>query len=144
MSAVTYTPQNNPHYYLNWQGQVIGPSGSIVNATAMRQAQEDSGKAMPSIRTSLTNFESSATSGKGTPDTLLPATSITLHAAVTVEGEVGREYGIQFKSNLGDTNQWQGLANVLLTTPRQVWYDPEPATSPQRSYRVVAGPISIP
>ncbi len=144
VSAVTYTPQNNPHYYLNWQGQVIGPSAAVVDATAAGQ-EGASARAWPALRTSLvTNLESTATSRRGRPDVFLPSTSVALHAAVTVEGEVGREYGIQFRTDLGDTNQWRGLANLLLCTPRSVWYDPEPATGPQRYYRVVPGPISIP
>ena len=142
VSAVTYTPQNNPHYYLHWRGQVIGPSGGTANETALRQAQDSFGRVLPSVRSSLvTNLEGTATSQKST---VLPATSIALHVAVTVEGEVGSQYGIQFKTNLSDTNRWQGVANVLLSTPKQVWYDPEPATNPQRNYRVVPGPISIP
>ena len=100
---------------------------------------------LPSFRTSLvTNLEDNITSGSAISGTVLPSTSIALHAAVTVEGEIGHLYGIQRSTNPGGSNYWRGVANVLLSTPKQVWYDPEPAFDPQRYYRVVPGPISIP
>jgi hypothetical protein len=76
--------------------------------------------------------------------TRLPAADVALHAGVTVEGSIGSQYGIQYTTALNGTNGWRGLANVILRTPKQIWYDPEPAFNPQRYYRIVPGPISIP
>ena len=70
--------------------------------------------------------------------------SIALYAGVTIDGVPGQTYGIQSTSTLSDTNSWVGRANITLTTPTAVWYDPQPASFPQRYYRVVPGPITIP
>jgi len=45
---------------------------------------------------------------------------------------------------LSNTNGWQGMANVTLGTPAELWFDVQPASQPQRYYRVVPGPISVP
>ena len=144
-SAVTYTPQNNPHYYVSWLGQVVGPSAGVADGAPVSSTGNDTRKVFRAVRTLLvTNLNASATSEKATPGTALPAASIALHAGVTIEGEVGLQYGIQHTTDLSDANAWRGLANITLTTPRQVWYDPQPALDPQRYYRVVPGPVSIP
>ncbi len=70
--------------------------------------------------------------------------SMSLYAGVTIDRVVGQTYGIQFTTNLSKTNSWRGLTNLTLTTPKQVWYDPQPATPPPRFFRVVPGPISVP
>ena len=77
--------------------------------------------------------------------TMNPAgVSIALHAAITVEGVVGLTYGIQYSTDLSDANSWRGLVNFTLNSPSELWFDLQPATQPQRYYRVVPGPISIP
>jgi hypothetical protein len=70
--------------------------------------------------------------------------SLALYAGVTIDGVVGLTYGIQFSTNLSNTNSWQGLVNVTLSVPTELWFDVQPASQPQRYYRVVPGPISIP
>jgi hypothetical protein len=77
--------------------------------------------------------------------TINPAgVSLALYPGITVAGVAGFTYGIQYNTNLGNTNGWQGITNVTLVTPTQIWYDSLPATQGQRFYRVVPGPISIP
>jgi hypothetical protein len=77
--------------------------------------------------------------------TMNPAgVSIALYAGVTIDGVVGLTYGIQYTPDLANTNSWRGLANVVLSAPTQLWFDVEPASRPQRFYRVVPGPIPIP
>jgi hypothetical protein len=77
--------------------------------------------------------------------TMNPAgVSIALYSGVTISGVVGLTYGIQYNTNLSNTNGWLGIANVALGAPTQLWFDVEPARQPQRYYRVVPGPISIP
>ncbi len=73
-----------------------------------------------------------------------PAMSIALNPGVTINGAIGLTYGIQFTTDLGNTNSWQGLTNVILNTSPQTWYDPQPAALPTRYYRILRGPISIP
>jgi hypothetical protein len=144
-SAVTYAPQNDPHYYVGWRGQMLGPSTSVADAAAAVLTGTDPKRLLPDVRSVLViGPGSSTTNQSSTLAGLLPAASIALHAGVTVEGVVGFEYGIQFSSDLTEPKRWHGLANVILTAPKQVWYDPQPALNPQRYYRIVPGPISIP
>jgi hypothetical protein len=70
--------------------------------------------------------------------------SIALYAGVKIEGTVGQTYGIRYTTDLSQSNSWQGLTNVTLSTASQVWYDPQPAALPQRYFRVVGGPIAVP
>ena len=72
------------------------------------------------------------------------STEIALYAGVKVSGMVGLTYGIQATANLADTNSWQGMGNITLIAPVQVWYDSQPATQPRRYYRAVPGPIPVP
>jgi hypothetical protein len=67
--------------------------------------------------------------------------SIATYAGVTIDGVVGKTYGIQYSTNLNMTNLWFGLTNVSLTNPVQLWLDLEPIGINQRYYQVVPGPI---
>ena len=67
-----------------------------------------------------------------------------LYSGITIEGVVGLTSGIQFSTNSSNTNGWQGLANVTLSVPTMLWFDMQPANQPQRYYRVVPEPISMP
>src|SRR6266478_202739 len=46
-SAVTYTPQNNPHYYVSWMGHVLGPSTSAADAAPASMAGSDPKTVLP-------------------------------------------------------------------------------------------------
>jgi hypothetical protein len=92
----------------------------------------------------VTNAYGSVTSKPAVLTINSAGVSIALHAGVMIDGVVGLTYGIQYTSDLGDTNSWRGVANVTLTVPTQIWYDAQPAVQPTRYYRVVPGPISIP
>ena len=77
--------------------------------------------------------------------TMNPAgVSLALYSGITIDGVVGLTYGIQYSTDLSNTNGWRGMANVTLGTPTQLWFDVQPASQPQRYYRVVPGPISVP
>ena len=79
------------------------------------------------------------------PLTVNPAgVGIALYPGVTIDGVIGQTYGIQMITNLANTNSWAGLTNITLTVPTQLWYDSQAATKPERYYRVLPGPISIP
>jgi hypothetical protein len=100
---------------------------------------------LPVVRSVLaTDLESSAVTEKANLASPLPVLSVATHIGLTVEGEIGLQYEIQYNTDLANTNGWRTLANVILSTPKQVWYDPEPASNPQRYYRIVPGAISIP
>jgi hypothetical protein len=63
---------------------------------------------------------------------------------LTISGLANQIYGVQYSSNLGQSDSWLGLTNLTLSTSTNVWFDPLPPTQPQRYYRVVPGPISVP
>jgi hypothetical protein len=70
--------------------------------------------------------------------------SLALYSGITIDGVVGLTYGIQYSTNLSNTNGWRGLANVTLGVSPQLWFDLQPVNQSQRYYRIVPGPISIP
>jgi len=77
--------------------------------------------------------------------TINPAgVSLGLYSGITIDGVVGLTYGVQCSTNLSDTNGWRGLANITLSIPTQLWFDVQSGGQPQRYYRIVPGPISIP
>jgi hypothetical protein len=77
--------------------------------------------------------------------TMNPAgVSLALYAGVTIQGVVGRTYGIQYSADLKQANDWAGLTNLTLTQPFQLWYETQPANQPRRFYRVIPGPIPVP
>jgi Concanavalin A-like lectin/glucanases superfamily/Immunoglobulin I-set domain len=70
--------------------------------------------------------------------------SIALYAGIDITGTPGLTYGVQYSTNLGNTNDWLGLANLTLSETNELYFDLTPATRSQRFYRVVPGPITIP
>jgi hypothetical protein len=70
--------------------------------------------------------------------------SLALYSGITIEGVVGRTYGLQYNTDLSNTNDWRGMANITLWAPTELWFDVQPANQARRFYRVVPGPISIP
>jgi len=96
-------------------------------------------------RVVVTDAASNTTNSQ--PATLVvksPGVSIALYSGVTIDGVTGQTYGIQMTTSQANTNSWAGVTNVTLAVPTQIWYDSQPASQPQRYYRVVPGPISIP
>jgi hypothetical protein len=70
--------------------------------------------------------------------------SIALHPGVRIDGTIGYTYGIQFTTDLSNTNSWTSVTNLTLSEQVVTWYDPQPATLAKRYYRVLPGPIPIP
>src|SRR5262249_49344658 len=62
-------------------------------------------------------------------------------AQLIIGGLEGQSYTIQSSPDAGRSGTWTNLADVILTAPTSVWLDPEPATGPQRYYRLVPGPV---
>ena len=67
-----------------------------------------------------------------------------LYPGITIEGVVGRSYGIQFTAGVSLTNSWASVTNLTLTQPVQLWLDTSvdvhSGTAPRRFYRVVPIP----
>ena len=92
----------------------------------------------------VTNSFGSTTSSNAYLTVNSAGVSLALYSGITIDGVVGITYGIQSSTNLSNTNGWRGVANITLSLPTQLWIDLQPANQPQRYYRVVPGPISIP
>ena len=117
---------------------IMGASGSSLVLTNLQLT--DAGN----YSVVVTNAYGSITSSNAYL-TMNPAgVSLALYSGITIDGVVGLTYGIQYSTDLSNTNGWRGMANVTLGTPTQLWFDVQPASQPQRYYRVVPGPISVP
>ena len=92
----------------------------------------------------VTNAYGSATSGNAYLTVNPAGVSLALYSGITIDGVVGLTYGIQYSTDLSNTNGWRGMANVTLGVPTELWFDVQPASQPQRYYRVLPGPISVP
>lgn len=68
------------------------------------------------------------------------AVSLDTFAGVTIRGAAGYTYGIQYSTNLADTNSWRTITNVTLEQPVDTWVDTsvDIGEAPQRYYRVEA------
>ena len=66
--------------------------------------------------------------------------SLGLCAMITIEGVVGYTYGIEFSTDLQNTNSWQNLTNITLTQPVEIWADTSAnvLTTTKRFYRVTS------
>jgi hypothetical protein len=130
-----------PPLIYQWQKDAVaipGATGSSLMLTNLQMT--DAGNYSVVISNSL-----GSTTSSNAYLTMNPAgVSVALYAGVTIDGVVGLTYGIQSNSDLSNTNGWRGMANVTLDTPTELWFDVQPATQPQRYYRVLPGPISIP
>ena len=64
-----------------------------------------------------------------------------LYAGVTIEGVPGYTYGIQYTTDLRDTNSWLTATNLTLVDPVELWMDTsanvQSTNSPRRYYRVI-------
>jgi len=141
--SVTFTVSASGAPPLTYQwlkdgGPVTGATGSSLLLTNLQMM--DAGSYSVVVSNSLGSVTSS-----NAYLTMNPAgVSLALYPGITIDGVVGLTYGIQCSTNLSNTNAWWGLANVTLGAPIQLWFDLQPASRPQRYYRVVPGPISIP
>jgi hypothetical protein len=117
---------------------VVGASGSSLVLTNLQLT--DAGN----YSVVVTNAYGSTTSSNAYL-TMNPAgVSLALYSGVTIDGVVGLTYGIQYSTDLSNTNGWRGMANVTLGTPTELWFDVQPASQSHRYYRVVPGPIPVP
>lgn len=79
-----------------------------------------------------------------TPPAITPATlEMALHPALTINGDVGRTYRIDYADKLDRTTvntNWHTLTNLVLPTAPYLFFDASPAASAERFYRAVGQP----
>jgi hypothetical protein len=136
VSAVGVPPLS--YQWLKGGTSVQGASGSSLVLTNLQMT--DAGN----YSVVITNACGSSTSSNAYLTVNPAGVSVALYSGVTIDGVVGLTYGVQYNTDLSNTNGWHGLANITLSVPTEVWFDLQPASRPQRFYRVVPGPISIP
>jgi hypothetical protein len=66
------------------------------------------------------------------------------HPQISITGLTNQVYGVQGTTNLSGLVRWTGMTNLTLTNATQLWIDTRNTNPPQRYYRVVPGPISVP
>ena len=71
---------------------------------------------------------------------LVVTPSLGIAMPITVSGDVGSSWRIDYVNDLGPTNNWVPLVTVTLTNTSQVYSDSSALLQPQRYYRVVPLP----
>jgi hypothetical protein len=59
------------------------------------------------------------------------------YPGLSITGSVGSSYQIQYVSQLGGTNDWLTLANLVLLSNPMVWVDTTSSVPQTRFYRVI-------
>ncbi len=66
--------------------------------------------------------------------------TIKMYAGLTIDGEVGQQFQVQFASALGNPIHWQALAIVTLTNVPYLFVDPGSPDATKRLYRAIPWP----
>lgn len=74
-------------------------------------------------------------SNGGTDDQ--PRLAVSMYAGLSIAGLIGKTYTLQWKSELGPTNQWFDLTTLTLSNTVQLWFDLDSPKAARRYYRVV-------
>ena len=138
VAATNGTPPYN-YQWLKDSTPIVGPTTSLLVLTNLQFTNAGAYTAIV--------FDSAYNSITSNPAILTVNTAgvaIALYPGVRIDGVAGLTYGIQFTTDLADTNSWLGLTNLTFTAATEIWYDSVPASLSQRFYRVLPGPIPIP
>jgi hypothetical protein len=66
--------------------------------------------------------------------------AVDLYAGLSIRGQIGANYQIQYSTNLNNPAVWMPLTNITLLTSPYLFIDPTPAHSPARFYRALLIP----
>ena len=137
-AATNGTPPYN-YQWLKDSTPIVGPTNSLLVLTNLQFTNAGAYTAIV-----LDSAFNSITSNPAILTVNPAGVAIALYPGVRIDGVVGLTYGIQFTTNLADTNSWLGLTNLTFSAATEIWYDSVPASLSQRFYRVLPGPIPIP
>lgn len=87
----------------------------------------------------VTNPGGSTTSDTATIN-VVTSLDINMVPAISVAGEIGTNYALQFINAIGPTNNWTNLATFVITNNPQVYCDVSAIGQPKRFYRLVQTP----
>ena len=65
---------------------------------------------------------------------------IDMYAGITIDGQVGQNYRLEYAPTLGGQTNWQTLTNVTLTNTSYLFIDLDSPRSPRRFYRALLSP----
>jgi hypothetical protein len=69
-----------------------------------------------------------------------PTLALASYAGISISGEVGASYRIEFRRSLDATNDWQQLAELVLPASPYLFFDTNSISAPGRFYRAVSEP----
>jgi hypothetical protein len=136
VTAVSNSPLS--YQWLKNSTPIEGASGSSLLLTNLQATNAGNYSVV------ITNDCGSTTSSNAYLTVNPAGVSLALYSGITIDGVVGLTDGIQYSTDLSNTNDWQGMTNLTLSVPTELWFDVQPANQLQRYYRVVPGPITIP
>jgi hypothetical protein len=128
-----------PPFSYQWQfggHDLVGATNAWL--TLSHVLDEDAGI----YRVMVSNAEGTAPSADAelvvTPPPVPPRLTINRQLEITIQGETGRTYALEYTSVLDqDFDYWIVLTTITLTNSTQSLMDPESVNQPQRFYRVV-------
>ena len=124
-----------------WQSNGVAITGATNQTLTLTNLQNSFAAGYTVV---VANSYGSVTSAPPANLTINPAgVAIALYPGVKIDGVVGLTYGIQYSTNLANTNSWIGRTNLTLSVPSVIWSDYQPSPA-QTFYRVLQGPIPIP
>src|SRR5881628_640399 len=130
-----------PHYQWQFNGKDLVDA---TNAwlTLSRVFVENAGV----YRVMVSNAEGTAPSADAelvvTPPPVPPQLTINSQLEITIHGETGRTYSLEYTSGFDqDFDYWIVLTTLTLTNSTQSLIDPEAGNQPQRFYRAVVEPF---
>jgi hypothetical protein len=129
-----------PLYYL-WFKEGFPISFTTDSSLTLTNLQSsDAG----SFQVVVTNLAGQVTSSNAVLIVNPVGVSIGLYPGLTIEGAIGKSYGIQYTTNVGPNTIWTTLGTLTLTQQSQMWFDGDAnvmsPNRPQRFYRAVALP----
>jgi hypothetical protein len=141
--SVTFSVRagGEPTLYYQWLKDNVPIEGACESSLILPNLQATNAGIYSVV---ITNTYGSTTSSNAYLTVNPAGVSLALYSGITIDGVVGLTYGIQSNTDLSNTNGWWGMVNVTLSVPTMLWFDMQPANQPQRYYRVVPGPISLP
>jgi hypothetical protein len=121
-----------PFSYQWYKGETAVTGANQAVLTLRQVGAGDAG----SYRVEVRNNVGSAVSAAAVLSVDEEGVAIALHPVLTIAGEVGRTYSVQYATDLAP-DLWTTLTQVTLAAPIQTWMDPEPVANPRRFYRAV-------
>ena len=132
-----------PPFSYQWQfGGIDLPDSTNAWLTLSRVFVENAGV----YRVMVSNAEGTAPSADAelvvTPPPVQPQLTINSQLEITIQGETGRAYSLEYTSGFDqDFDYWIALTTLTLTNSTQSFIDPEAGNQPQRFYRAVVEPF---